>query len=115
ADDAIQAPTKASIAIGEILQEIVSTSAAPKGNADADLRALLFISWYDPYRGVVCLVRIVDGEIRKGMRVKLLSTGGIYEVTEMGIFTPKAKLVERLGVGEVGFISGNIKDIVQAK
>src|SRR5207237_2341081 len=51
----------------------------------------------------------------KGMRVKLLSTGGIYEVTEMGIFTPKAKLVERLGVGEVGFISGNIKDIVQAK
>src|SRR6266498_3417655 len=67
---------------------------------------LVVDSWYDSYRGVVCLVRIVDGEIRKGMRVKLLSTGRIYEVTEMGIFTPKAKAVERLGVGEVGFISG---------
>src|SRR5207237_441031 len=82
----------------EILEKIVSNIAAPKGNAVGDLRALLFDSWYDSYRGVVCLVRIVDGEIRKGMRVKLLSTGRIYEVTEMGIFTPKAKAVERVGV-----------------
>src|SRR6059058_1521004 len=115
AHDAVLASAKAGIGIDEILQKIVTHIAAPKGNADGELRALLFDSWYDPYRGVVCLVRIVDGEIRKGMRVKLLSTGGIYEVTEMGIFTPKAKAVERLGVGEVGFISGNIKDIVQAK
>src|SRR5438093_5855647 len=106
AHDAVLASAKAGIGIDEILEKIVSNIAAPKGNADGDLRALLFDSWYDSYRGVVCLVRIVDGEIRKGMRVKLLSTGGIYEVTEMGIFTPKAKLVERLGVGEVGFISG---------
>src|SRR3989440_8572672 len=115
AHDAVLASAKAGIGIDEVLEKIVTHIAAPKGNADGDLRALLFDSWYDSYRGVVCLVRIVDGEIRKGMRVKLLSTGGIYEVTEMGIFTPKAKLVERLGVGEVGFISGNIKDIVQAK
>jgi GTP-binding protein LepA len=115
AHDAVLASAKAGIGIDEILEKIVTNIAAPKGDADAPLRALLFDSWYDSYRGVVCLVRIVDGEIRKGMRVKLLSTGRIYEVTEMGIFTPKAKLVERLGVGEVGFISGNIKDIVQAK
>src|SRR5256885_11090459 len=115
AHDAVLASAKAGIGIDEILQKIVTHMAAAKGNAGGDLRALLFDSWYDPYRGVVCLVRIVDGEIRKGMRVKLLSTGGVYEVTEMGIFTPARKLVERLGVGEVGFISGNIKDIVQAK
>jgi GTP-binding protein LepA len=115
AHDAVLASAKAGIGIDEILEKIITHIAAPKGNADGELRALLFDSWYDSYRGVVCLVRIVDGEIRKGMRVKFLSTGRVYEVTEMGIFTPKAKAVERLGVGEVGFISGNIKDIVQAK
>ncbi|HEY6136451.1 MAG TPA: translation elongation factor 4, partial [Thermoanaerobaculia bacterium] len=101
--------------IDEILEKIVTKIPAPKGDAEGDLRALLFDSWYDSYRGVMCLVRIVDGEIRKGTRVKFLSTGRVYEVTEMGVFTPKAKAVDRLGVGEVGFISGNIKDIVQAK
>ena len=115
AHDAVLASAKAGIGIDEILEKIITHIPAPKGDENGALRALLFDSWYDPYRGVVCLVRIVDGEIRKGMRVKFLSTGRVYEVTEMGIFTPKAKVVERLGVGEVGFISGNIKDIVQAK
>jgi GTP-binding protein LepA len=115
AHDAVLASAKAGIGVDEILERIVSSIPAPKGNADGPLRALLFDSWYDSYRGVVLLVRIIDGEVRKGMRIKLMSTGRVYEVTEMGIFTPKAKLVERLGVGEVGFLSGNIKDIVQAK
>jgi GTP-binding protein LepA len=115
AHDAVLASAKAGIGIDEILEKIVSHIPAPKGNADGDLRALLFDSWYDSYRGVMCLVRVVDGEVRKGMRVKFLSTGRVYEVTEMGIFTPKATPVDRLGVGEVGFLSGNIKDIVQAK
>jgi GTP-binding protein LepA len=115
AHDAVLASAKSGIGVDEILEKIVTHIAAPKGDANGPLRALLFDSWYDSYRGVVSLVRIVDGEIRKGMRIKFLSTERIYEVTEVGVFTPKIKLVDRLGVGEVGFFSGNIKDIVQAK
>jgi GTP-binding protein LepA len=115
AHDAVLASAKAGIGVDEILEKIVTKIPAPKGNPDAPLRALLFDSWYDSYRGVMLFVRIVDGEVRKGMRIKLMSTGRVYEVTEMGIFTPKVKLIDRLGVGEVGFLSGNIKDIVQAK
>jgi GTP-binding protein LepA len=115
AHDAVLASAKSGIGVDEILEKIVTKISAPKGDANGPLRALLFDSWYDSYRGVMCLVRIVDGEIRKGMRIKFLSTDRIYEVTEMGVFTPKIKLVDSLGVGEVGFFSGNIKDIVQAK
>ncbi|HUP44096.1 MAG TPA: translation elongation factor 4 [Thermoanaerobaculia bacterium] len=115
AHDAVLASAKAGIGVEEILEKIVTRIPQPKGDPSAPLRALLFDSWYDPYRGVVCLVRIVDGELRRGNRVKFLSTGREYEVTEMGIFTPKPKAVDSLGVGEVGFFSANIKDIVQAK
>ena len=115
AHDAVLASAKAGIGVEEILEKIVTKIPAPKGNAGGELRALLFDSWYDPYRGVVCLVRIIDGELRRGDKVKFISTGREYEVTEMGIFTPKPKAIERLGVGEVGFFSANIKDIVQAK
>jgi len=115
AHDAVLASAKSGIGVDEILEKIVTNISAPKGDANGPLRALLFDSWYDSYRGVVCLVRIVDGELKKGMRIKFLSTDRIYEVTEVGVFTPKTKLIDRLGVGEVGFFSGNIKDIVQAK
>jgi GTP-binding protein LepA len=115
ADDAILASAKAGIGIDEILESIVTRIPPPKGNADAPLRALLFDSWYDSYRGVMCLVKIVDGELHRGMKVQFFSTGRSYEVTELGIFTPKPKAVDTLGVGEVGFFSANIKDIVQAK
>ncbi|HEV7426767.1 MAG TPA: translation elongation factor 4 [Thermoanaerobaculia bacterium] len=115
AHDAVLASAKSGIGVDEILEKIVTHIKAPTGDANGPLRALLFDSWYDSYRGVVCLVRVVDGEIRKGMKIKFLSTESVYEVTEVGFFTPKIKLVESLGVGEVGFFSGNIKDIVQAK
>ncbi|HYM60429.1 MAG TPA: translation elongation factor 4 [Thermoanaerobaculia bacterium] len=115
AHDAVLASAKSGIGVDEILDKIITHIPAPKGDPSALLRALLFDSWYDSYRGVMMLVRVVDGEIRKGMRIKFLSTDRVYEVTEMGIFTPKARAVDRLGTGEVGFISGNIKDIVQAK
>jgi len=115
AHDAVLASAKAGIGIDEILEKIVTKIPAPRGNVTGPLRALLFDSWYDSYRGVMCLIRVVDGEIRKGMMMKFLSTGRSYEVTELGLFTPKAKQVDRLGVGEVGFVSANIKDIVQAK
>ncbi|HEX7192829.1 MAG TPA: translation elongation factor 4 [Thermoanaerobaculia bacterium] len=115
AHDAVLASAKAGIGIDEILEKIVTKIPAPKGNADGPLRALLFDSWYDSYRGVMCLVRIVDGTMRRGQKIKFMSTGDTYEVTEMGIFTPKPKAVDQLSVGEVGFFAGNIKDIVQAK
>ncbi len=115
AHDAVLASAKAGIGVDEILEKIVTHIPAPKGIRDAPLRALLFDSWYDSYRGVMCLLRIIDGTLRKGMKIRFMSTDRVYEVTELGIFTPKPKAVDALGVGEVGFLSGNIKDIVQAK
>jgi GTP-binding protein LepA len=115
AHDAVLASAKAGIGVEEILEKIITHIPAPKGDPNGDTRALLFDSWYDPYRGVVCMVRIIDGELRKGMRVKFMSTGREYEVAELGIFTPKPRVVDALGVGEVGFFFANIRDIVLAK
>jgi GTP-binding protein LepA len=113
--DAVLASAKAGIGVKETLEKIITKIPAPVGDPNAPPRGLLFDSWYDPYRGVVCLVRMIDGELRRGMRIKFMSTGRDYEITDMGIFTPKPKSIQSLGVGEVGFISANIKDIVQAK
>ncbi len=115
AHDAVLASAKAGIGVAEILEKIITHIPAPKGDANAPLRALLFDSWYDPYRGVMCLVRIKDGELRRGQKIKFMSTGREYEVAEMGIYTPKPKAIESIGVGEVAFFSANIRDIVQAK
>jgi len=115
AHDAILASAKAGIGVAEILERIVTDIPPPKGDAGAPLRALLFDSWYDSYRGVVCLVKIVDGQMKRGMKVKFMSTGREYEITEMGNFTPKPTAVDSITVGEVGFFSANIKDIVLAK
>jgi len=115
AHDAVLASAKAGIGVEEILEKIITHIPAPKGNAAGPLRALLFDSWYDSYRGVVCFVRMVDGELRRGMKIKMMSTGREYEVAELGIFTPKPKPIDTLGVGEVGFFFANIRDIVQAK
>src|SRR5246127_4909543 len=99
AHDAVLASAKSGIGVDEILEMIVTKISAPRGDAEGPLRALLFDSWYDSYRGVMLFVRIVDGEVRKGMKIKFLSTDRIYEVTEVGVFTPKIRLVERLGGG----------------
>ncbi|HUP59432.1 MAG TPA: translation elongation factor 4 [Thermoanaerobaculia bacterium] len=115
AHDAVLASAKAGIGVEEILEKIITHIPAPKGDPDGPLRALLFDSWYDPYRGVVCLVRMIDGSLRRGMKVKFMSTLREYEVAELGIFTPKPKVIDSLGVGEVGFFFANIRDIVQAK
>ncbi|HVR40874.1 MAG TPA: translation elongation factor 4 [Thermoanaerobaculia bacterium] len=115
AHDAVLASAKAGIGVQEILDKIITHIPAPKGNADGDTRALLFDSWYDSYRGVMCFVRIIDGQLRRGMKVKFMSTGREYEIMDLGVFTPKPKAVDSLGVGEVGYFSANIKDIVLAK
>src|SRR5687768_2088639 len=111
AHDAVLASAKAGIGVEEILEKLITHIPAPKGNAGAPLRALLFDSWYDSYRGVMCLVRIIDGAMTKGEKIRFLSNDREYEVTEMGVFTPKPRAVNSLGVGEVGFFSANIKDI----
>jgi GTP-binding protein LepA len=112
---AILASAKAGTGIDEILERVVSAVPPPSGDPKAPLRALLFDSWYDSYRGVMILVRIVDGEVKKGDRIRFVTTGRVYEVSTLGMFAPKPVETDRLGVGEVGFIGAGIKDIVQAK
>jgi GTP-binding protein LepA len=115
AHDAVLASAKVGLGVDEVLEKIVSDIPPPQGNPEAPLRALLFDSWYDSYRGVMVLIRVIDGEVRKGAKIKFMSTGRVYEVNSLGVFAPKPREVESLGVGDVGFVGANIKDIVQAK
>jgi GTP-binding protein LepA len=113
--EAIAASGKSGVGVRDILEQIVRKVPAPKGKVDAPLRALLFDSWYDTYRGAVAMVRVVDGILKKGDKVRFLMTGTDYEVTEMGLFRPFAAAIEELGPGEVGFIAGNIKSVHDVK
>ncbi|HSN69122.1 MAG TPA: translation elongation factor 4 [Thermoanaerobaculia bacterium] len=115
AHDAVMASAKVGLGVDDVLERIVQVIPPPQGDPAAPLRALLFDSWYDSYRGVMILVRVKDGEIRKGTTIRFVSTGRKYEVTSLGVFGPKPREVESLGVGDVGFIGANVKDIVQAK
>src|SRR5262249_46595531 len=94
---------------------IVHRLPPPKGDPDASLKALIFDSWYDSYRGVVIVVRVIDGSVRPGMKIRLMAEGQDYESMQVGIFTPKPVEVQELGVGEVGFLVANIKRISDAK
>jgi GTP-binding protein LepA len=109
------ASAKEGIGIDEILESIVRLVPHPTGVLDAPLKALIFDSWYDPYRGVVMLVRVVDGTLRRKMRISLMGTGGVYDVEDLGVFSPKAVPVQELSVGEVGFVIANIKKISDCK
>jgi len=114
-DSAILASAKLGTGVPEILEAIVERLPPPAGRADAPLKALIFDSWYDPYRGVVIVIRVIDGTIRKGLRIRLMAEGQDYDAEQVGIFTPKAVVVDELGVGEVGFLVANIKKISDAK
>ena len=107
----IAASAKEGLGIEEILEAIVRLVPTPRGSYDDPAKALIFDSWYDPYRGVVMLVRIVDGSFRKGQRIRLMITGGSYDIEDLGVFSPKQESREEMGVGEVGFIVANIKKI----
>ena len=107
----VAASAKEGIGIEEILESIVTFVPTPAGDYDAPPKALIFDSWYDPYRGVVMLVRVVDGVFHKRMRIRLMNTGGSYEIEELGVFSPKPTQRDDLGVGEVGFLIANIKKI----
>jgi len=101
--------------VREVLEALVDRIPQPGGSREKPLRALIFDSWYDSFRGVVILVRVLDGTIRKKMRVRLLATGMDYEVEEIGVFTPKLKTTEELSVGEVGFVIAGIKNASETK
>ncbi|MBK6796832.1 MAG: elongation factor 4 [Acidobacteria bacterium] len=109
--NAILASAKQGIGISEILEAIVHEVPSPKGSADASLKALIFDSWFDPYRGVIVMVRVIDGELRKGVKIRLMAKGRDFEVEDLGVLTPKPRPIDKLGVGEVGFIVANIKTV----
>ena len=113
--DAVLSSAKEGIGIEEILEAVVKRVPAPVGDPDAPLKALTFDSWYDPYQGVIVLVRIIDGTIKKGEKIKLMATKGIYEVQKVGAFTPHPIELPQLSAGEVGFIIAGIKIVSDAK
>jgi GTP-binding protein LepA len=114
-DSALLASAKEGRGVKEILEAVVTRLHPPKGDPDASLKALIFDSWYDAYRGVVIVVRVIDGTLRPGMKVRLMATMQDHEVDELGVFTPKPVLVQELGPGEVGFVACGIKVIGDAQ
>ena len=113
--DTVMASAKQGIGIHDILEAIVHLVPPPKGSGDAPLRALIFDSWFDTYRGVIILVRVLDGHLRIGQKIRLWSNGQIYEVEGLGYQAPKATPCDELSAGEVGFLSANIKTVSDAK
>ena len=111
----ILASAKDGTGVREILEAIVERFHPPTGDREAPLKALIFDSWYDAYRGVVIVVRVIDGVLRPKTKVRLMATKQDYEVLELGVFSPKATPVDELGVGEVGFVVANIKVVADAK
>jgi GTP-binding protein LepA len=112
---AILASAKEGKGVHEILEAIVHRLPPPSGDLDAPLKALIIDSWYDPYRGVVILTKIIDGVMRPGMKIRFMMTGHDAEVEQLGVFSPKPVPVESLGVGEAGFLTANIKNVADAK
>jgi GTP-binding protein LepA len=114
-DTAILASAKEGRGVKEILEAIVTRLPPPTGDPSAPLKALVFDSWYDAYRGVVIVVRVIDGTLRAGMKVRLMATAQDYELNELGVFTPKPVAVEDIGPGEVAFLACGIKNVGDAQ
>lgn len=111
ASDAVLASAKAGIGIEDILEQIVEKVPAPQGDPDAPLKALIFDSLYDAYRGVVAYIRVMEGTVKVGDKVRMMATGKEFEVTEVGVFTPKPTGLKELTVGDVGFLTASIKNV----
>ncbi|MDF2536470.1 MAG: elongation factor 4, partial [Bacillales bacterium] len=111
ASEAVLTSAKAGIGIEEILEQVAEKIPAPNGDPNAPLKALIFDSLYDPYRGVVVYVRVIDGTIKPGDKIRMMATEKEFEVLEVGVFTPKPTLMEELTVGDVGFLSAAIKNV----
>ena len=115
ASDAIACSAKTGLGIDEILEAVVAKVPPPEGRPDGPLRAMIIDSWFDSYVGVVMLVRVVDGELKKGERIKLMATGAAYEANQLGVFTPANQPRDILRAGEVGYIIAGIKELKAAK
>ena len=115
ASHAIRVSAKQGIGIDDVLEAVVQRVPPPGGDPDGPLRALVFDSWFDQYRGVVILVHVVDGHLAPGMKVRLMASGGAYEVEQLGVFTPKPIPKDSLSAGEVGFVVAGIKKISDTK
>ncbi|MBP2241687.1 GTP-binding protein LepA [Cytobacillus eiseniae] len=111
ASEAVLASAKAGIGIEEILEQVVEKVPAPTGDPDAPLKALIFDSLFDAYRGVVAYIRVVDGTVKAGDKIKMMATGKEFEVVEVGVFSPKAQVQDELTVGDVGFLTASIKNV----
>ena len=111
ASEAIEVSAKSGIGINETLEAIVNKLPAPQGDADAPLKAMLVDSWYDAYLGVVVLVRIMDGKLQKGDRIKMMSNGTLHCIDRIGVFKPQMENVDCLYTGEIGFITASIKQV----
>ncbi|MFY7745849.1 MAG: GTP-binding protein, partial [Erythrobacter sp.] len=115
ASEAVLASAKSGIGIEEVLEAVVAKIPPPKGRIDAPLTASLVDSWYDPYLGVVILVRVIDGKLTKGLNIKFMQGGTQHLVDRVGCFTPKRTDLTELGPGEIGFITAQIKEVEQAR
>jgi GTP-binding protein LepA len=115
ASDAILISAKTGLNVPEVLEGIVKRLPPPKGDRSATLKALLVDSWYDSYLGVVVLVRIVDGVLKKGQRVRMMGTGAAYDIDRVGVFTPKMIDTDELGPGEIGFLNASIKEVADTR
>ena len=115
ASDALMISAKTGIGIDTVLEALVKRLPPPKGDPDAPLKALLVDSWYDPYQGVVILVRVRDGHLRRGQRIRMMSTGAVHSIEQTGVFTPKMVATDDLGPGEIGFITAAIKTVADCK
>jgi GTP-binding protein LepA len=111
ASDALLVSAKTGLGVPDVLEALVHRLPPPKGDQEAPLKALLIDSWYDAYLGVIILVRIVDGSLKPGMKIKMMSTGSIYQVDQVGVFTPKRETLSALHPGEVGFLTAGIKAV----
>ena len=115
AEDAPMISAKTELNVEDVLETIVEKIPAPNGDEDAPLKALIFDSYYDSYKGVVCYVRIIDGKVKPGTKVKLMATNKVYDITEVGVFTPKLMPINGLSAGDVGYITASIKNVADAR
>jgi GTP-binding protein LepA len=115
ASEAVCISAKTGLNIDQVLEAVVTRLPAPKGDRNAPLKALLVDSWYDAYLGVVVLVRIVDGELKKGQKIRMMQADAVYQVERVGVFTPKQETIEVLGPGEVGFLTAQIKQVADTQ
>ncbi len=115
ASNAILISAKTGEGVPEVLEAIVTRLPSPKGDGAATLKALLIDSWYDAYLGVVVLFRVVDGELKKGQRIRMMGTNAAYDVDRVGVFTPKRVEMESIGPGEIGFLTGSIKEVADTR